>query len=65
MKKEKSNAVIKLVENGPMLLQGSFEVVGIDGKIIELTTTQQEKGAYLCLCGKSQNKPFCDGSHLK
>ena len=39
---------------------GSFEIVDDDGTVIEVT----EK-AWLCRCGHSTNKPFCDGSHSK
>jgi CDGSH-type Zn-finger protein/uncharacterized Fe-S cluster protein YjdI len=44
--------------NGPLLLQGHFEIQGSDGQLI----FQGDKAA-LCRCGQSQNKPFCDGTH--
>ena len=47
-----------LRENASILIEGSIEMIGPDGKRIET----KEKFA-LCRCGGSQNKPFCDGSH--
>lgn len=44
--------------NGPLILQGPFELRSADGQ----TVCSGEKAA-LCRCGASQNKPFCDGSH--
>src|SRR5207253_9288847 len=49
---------ITLETNGPYRLEGSFEVVSLDGRV-RLTGGQ----AALCRCGKSRNKPFCDGTH--
>jgi CDGSH-type Zn-finger protein/uncharacterized Fe-S cluster protein YjdI len=46
--------------NGPLLLQGNFEIWGADQQLI----FQGDKTA-LCRCGQSQNKPFCDGTHRK
>lgn len=44
--------------NGPLRLQGPFELRSADGQ----TVCSGQKAA-LCRCGASQNKPFCDGSH--
>jgi len=52
---------IKLIENGPIVLDTEAEFsVEIDG------TPQSMSGPlFLCRCGKSSNKPFCDASHRK
>ncbi len=47
-------------ENGPLMVEGNFTVKGVDGVL--LSTMDK---VYLCRCGKSANKPFCDGSHRK
>ena len=47
-------------ENGSFLLEGQFEIVGTDGKVL-FNGSQ----AYLCRCGRSHNKPFCDATHRK
>ena len=44
--------------NGPLLLQGNFEIQDASGQQV----FRGEKAA-LCRCGRSANKPFCDGSH--
>lgn len=50
--------VIKLMKNGPALLDGSYEIYS------EVSQPQQcSKNIALCRCGASDNKPFCDGSH--
>ncbi len=47
-------------KDGPLHLDGVIEInaVGDDGGGVFL-------GAWLCRCGQSDNKPFCDGSHKK
>jgi CDGSH-type Zn-finger protein len=45
--------------NGPYLIRGDFTVLDQDGREIE---TDRPIVA-LCRCGKSQNRPFCDGTH--
>jgi len=57
-KKEKTRFIVK--EGGALEVIGSFSIKGKDGKIIETG----EK-VYLCRCGASKNKPFCDGEHKK
>ncbi len=51
---------IKIMENGPIIIKGSFKIIGTDGKEL-----RQMKVATLCGCGNSGNKPFCDGTHNK
>lgn len=53
-------AEITLTRNQPIKISGNFNVVGIDGKILN---TDFSKEVYLCACGRSKVKPFCDGSH--
>jgi uncharacterized Fe-S cluster protein YjdI len=43
--------------NGPLLVRGPIRVVKPDG------TEENVTRAAFCRCGKSENKPFCDGSH--
>lgn len=49
---------VKPAPNGPLLLQGNFEIVSGSGRTAWRGTT-----AALCRCGQSKNKPFCDGAH--
>ncbi len=46
--------------NGPLRVEGDFEICDLQGKAYGLAgrTTLT-----LCRCGHSANKPFCDGSH--
>jgi len=44
--------------NGPLKVTGALEIVSGTGRTISRTTT-----AFLCRCGHSKNKPFCDGTH--
>jgi CDGSH-type Zn-finger protein/uncharacterized Fe-S cluster protein YjdI len=45
-------------KDGPLHVVGSLEVVSGTGKTIKRVTD-----AWLCRCGHSKNKPWCDGSH--
>lgn len=46
------------VPNGPLKVAGAVELTtGTGRKIAKLD------GAFLCRCGASKNKPYCDGSH--
>ncbi len=46
--------------DGPFALQGEAEIVSADGQ-----TCYSGNRMYLCRCGASSNKPFCDGTHTK
>ncbi len=37
------------------------KVVKSDKKPLEIRP--QEKSVWICMCGLSQNQPYCDGSH--
>lgn len=50
---------IRLEANGPLYVRGDVEIVRPDGTIVVRDTRLA-----LCRCGASQNKPFCDNSHL-
>ncbi len=51
---------IKVLDNGPFLVEGSIEIVDANDQQIE---TPEKPMIALCRCGASANKPFCDGSH--
>ena len=52
------NATIVPTDNGPCWISGEFVITDPDGN--EFTV---DGDAYLCRCGGSEDKPFCDGSH--
>jgi CDGSH-type Zn-finger protein len=45
--------------NGPLLVRGPFVLVDQDGSEIEV----KRRVVALCRCGRSQIRPFCDGTH--
>jgi CDGSH-type Zn-finger protein/uncharacterized Fe-S cluster protein YjdI len=46
--------------NGPLQVKGALEVVSGTGRTIARATE-----TFLCRCGASANKPFCDGTHKR
>lgn len=57
-----SETQIKVVENGPYVVQGRIEVVDHEGNTYDVS---ERKRVSLCRCGGSTTKPFCDGTHSK
>ena len=47
-------------DNGPYLIEGPAKVVDADGNDYEPT---EQTTIFLCRCGGSRTKPFCDGTH--
>src|ERR1044072_6005424 len=45
--------------DGPYLVRGPFTMVDQDGNEIEV----RRRVVALCRCGRSQTRPFCDGTH--
>ncbi|MCX7986661.1 MAG: CDGSH iron-sulfur domain-containing protein [Bacteroidales bacterium] len=48
-----------LEPHGPIYAKGKLKIIDSKGNVQEL------EEAYFCRCGRSQNKPFCDGSHQR
>jgi len=55
---ERCSLTIRASDPGPLMIRGSVELTSDGGNGCAHVRT----GA-LCCCGKSKNKPFCDGSH--
>jgi CDGSH-type Zn-finger protein/uncharacterized Fe-S cluster protein YjdI len=49
---------VQPLPNGPLRVVGNLEVVSGTGR-----TCNKVGETYLCRCGQSKNKPYCDGSH--
>jgi CDGSH-type Zn-finger protein len=52
-------ATITPYRNGPYLVRGPFTPVDQDGNEIDV----KRQVVALCRCGRSQIRPFCDGTH--
>ncbi len=59
-KKDKTEATIELLDFGPIKINGNFIL-----KDLKRDTEEMPGEVFLCRCGKSENKPYCDDSHLK
>jgi CDGSH-type Zn-finger protein/uncharacterized Fe-S cluster protein YjdI len=55
---EMSSLRVVAERNGPLRLTGPFVLLSADGK-----RTAEGGRAALCRCGRSGNRPFCDGTH--
>jgi len=56
-----SDTVITPKNDGPYHIKGTFKIVTEGGKDIEVKSPE----VWLCRCGQSSKKPFCDGTHRK
>jgi CDGSH-type Zn-finger protein/truncated hemoglobin YjbI/ferredoxin len=50
--------LITVTEHGPYRVEGDVAVCGVDGEVLPTSGP-----VYLCRCGGSRNKPFCDATH--
>ncbi|MBL8446565.1 MAG: CDGSH iron-sulfur domain-containing protein [Zoogloeaceae bacterium] len=66
------NSKIKVIQDGPYLVSGGVPlrekliVANSEGESIDYQVSREFEVSSefaLCRCGKSSNKPFCDGSH--
>ena len=49
---------IVVTTNGPLECRGELQIVSMEGKPVA-----SETQTWLCRCGQSGSKPYCDGSH--
>ena len=50
---------IQATKDGPYEVTGEFTVVDHNGN-----PYKQRRKVFLCRCGGSSNKPYCDGTHV-
>jgi len=55
--------VITVKPHGTIVIEGEVTVQHPDGTVLTPPPFKQAGVVKLCGCGKSGNKPFCDGSH--
>lgn len=56
----KTATIVEVVDNGPLGIKGNFIF-----KDLKRGSESSPGEVWLCRCGKSKNKPFCDDSHNK
>jgi CDGSH-type Zn-finger protein len=56
---ESGPLTIQPITNGPNRCEGPLAIHGPDGRIASSDLT------FLCRCGESRRKPYCDGTHKK
>jgi len=60
MSKNGSQLHVDVTENGPYKVPAGIEILNAAGDVVT-----KAGRAFLCRCGGSQNKPFCDGTHTR
>ena len=49
---------VEVIDGGPLMVYGTLNVKHTDGN-----EEVKKRATAFCRCGKTSNKPFCDGSH--
>jgi len=49
---------VEVIKDGPLMVFGDTEITHDDGRV-----EVKKRSSAFCRCGKTQNGPFCDGSH--
>lgn len=62
MAEDTPEITIRANRNGPLVVEGPIRLLDSEGN--EHLTAAGKK-VYLCRCGASVNKPFCDGTHSR
>lgn len=61
---------VSMRKKGPLMVEGDLSELNLtdgDGNPCEVTPVEMggKKLVFLCRCGASEKKPFCDGTHAK
>ena len=56
-----TKVTIRALKNGPYEVRGESSLIDRRGGKYQ----GQKDPLYLCRCGQSKNKPYCDGSHAE
>jgi CDGSH-type Zn-finger protein len=56
-----AEVTVKAHRNGPYSVIGPVRLIDFEGAAYP----ESEDSIYLCRCGRSASKPFCDGTHKK
>jgi CDGSH-type Zn-finger protein len=56
-----AEVTVTVADNGPYKVQGPIELLDHEGNPVPVPG----ETVFLCRCGGSTNKPFCDGTHSK
>ncbi len=60
VEEDKPRGKVTIMKNGPMLVEGEFEIEDGDGNQLKPMIMTS-----FCRCGNSNSQPFCDGTHRK
>ena len=55
-----NQTLVEVIANGPLCVQGTISVKDASGSLVEKLNK-----TFLCRCGGSSNKPYCDGTHKR
>lgn len=59
MSEQEEKIKVQIVKGGPLKVHGIVTVVDDNGK----ETVTEKRVTSFCRCGKSEEQPFCDGTH--
>lgn len=57
------DVTVLIIDNGPLKIMGAIAVV--DDASGGTVPGAEGDAVFLCRCGHSANKPFCDGTHKR
>lgn len=55
-----ADVTITVIQDGPYKVEGDLDMADDGGRKVQ---TREGKAVFLCRCGQSSTKPFCDGTH--